>query len=110
MSAGFSGTGAEIHHIICATDSLLVMLDNKHRIAEVAQGFERTEQTAIVTRVQADGWFVKHVKDPAQARADLCGQAYPLRFSTRKSCCGAIQSKVTEANVEKELESLSDFT
>src|ERR1700689_69590 len=109
MSAGFSGTGAEIHDIICATDSLLVMLDNQNGIAEIAQSFECTEQAAIVTRVQADGWLVKYVKDPAGGGADLCRQAYPLRFSTRKSCGGAIQSKVTEANVEKELESLSDF-
>src|ERR1700683_907005 len=109
MSAGFSGTGAEIHDIICATESLFVMLNNQNSIAEVAQSFECTEQAAIVTRVQADGWFVKYVKYPAQARADLCRQAYPLRFSTRKSCCRAIQSKVTEANVKKELESLSDF-
>src|SRR5271156_18213 len=99
MSAGFSRTGAEIHHIICATDGFLVMFDDKNGIAEVAQSFERTEQAAIVTRVQADRRFVEHVKHSAQARADLRGQAYALGFATRKSRCGAIQGEVTEANV-----------
>ena len=99
MSAGFSGTGAEIHNIVCATDGLLVMLDNQNGIAEIAQSFERTEQAAIVTRVQADGWFVKHIKHSAQARADLRGQANALRFSARKSCGRTVQGKVTEADV-----------
>ena len=92
VSAGFSGAGAEINHVIGAANGFFVVLDDENRVAKVAQGFERIEQAAIVARVQADRRFVKHVEHAAQARADLRRQANALGFAAGKRGGGTVET------------------
>ena len=85
------------------------MLDDEHRVAQVAQLFERRNQAIVVARVQADGRLVEHVEHAAQLRADLRRQANALRFAAGKRCGGAIQAEVAEADGEQEIETRGDF-
>jgi len=49
------------------------VLDDKDGVAEIAKMFKRAEQACIVSRVEADAWFVEYVENAAQPRADLGG-------------------------------------
>ena len=109
VSARFARAGAEIHHVIGAADGFFVVLDDENRVAEVAQGFERVEQAAVVARVQADRRLVKHVEHAAQARADLRGQANALGFAAGKRGGGTVERQVAEADIEKKIDALGDF-
>ena len=44
----------EIYHVIGAPNRILVMLDDQHGIAQVAQRFQSMQQTIIVAMVQAN--------------------------------------------------------
>ena len=67
--------------MVGGADRALVVLDDDHRVAEVAQPLERRDQLRVVALVQADRGLVEDVEDADEARADLGGQADPLRLA-----------------------------
>jgi hypothetical protein len=67
-------------------DRVLVVLDDDHRVAEVAQVAQRVEQAGIVALVQADGRLVQHVEHAGEARADLRGEPDALALAARQAC------------------------
>ena len=109
LAARFSRAGAEVHDEIGAANGFLVVLDHEDGVAEVAQGFERTKQTAIVAGVQADGRLIENIQNAAQARADLRREANALGFSSGERGGGAVEGEIAEADGEKKLEALGDF-
>ena len=54
LAAVDARAGAEVDHVIGGADGVLVVLDHDHRVAEVAQAFERFQQPVVVALVQAD--------------------------------------------------------
>src|SRR4029077_10626031 len=84
MSAGGACAGTEVHDVVGAANRFFVMLDDEHRVAEVAQGFEGAEHASIISSMQADGRLLKHIEDAAQARADLRRETDALRFAAGK--------------------------
>jgi hypothetical protein len=54
-----AGAGTEVDDEIGAPDRRLVVLDDQHRVAEVAQLLEGVEQHGVVARVKADGRLVE---------------------------------------------------
>ena len=109
IAAGFSRARTKIHHVIRAANRFFVVLDDQHGVAQVAQRFKSGQQAAVVARVQADGRLVQHVKDAAQPRTDLGGQADALRFAAGERGGGTVQSQVAETHVEQKIEALGDF-
>ena len=91
MAAMDAGAGAHVDHIIGVADRILVMLDDEHGVAEIAQPVERDQQPLIVALVEADARLVEHVEHARQARADLAGEADALRSRRRRACprCGS---------------------
>ena len=85
-TATLTSTRAHVHHIICGANGVLVMLDHDHGVAKIAQMFERSDKTLVVTLMQADGGLVKDIEHAHQTRADLRGQTDTLRFATGKGC------------------------
>jgi hypothetical protein len=71
IAAVDSGTGAHLHDVVGRADRVLVMLDDDHRVADVAQPFERRDHLYVVLWVQADARFVEDVKHSHQPRPDL---------------------------------------
>ncbi len=65
VSAGIARAGAEVHHVVGAANGFLVVLDDQHGVAHVAQFFQRGNQSIVVARVQADGRLVQHVEHAA---------------------------------------------
>jgi hypothetical protein len=74
LAAMDARAGADVEDVIGLADRLLVMFDDDHRVALVAQVLQRREQPVIVALVQADGGLVEHVEDAGEARSDLGGQ------------------------------------
>ena len=81
LAAAIAGAGAEIEQIIGGGDHLAIMFDQDQRVAEIAQVFQGLAGAGVIARMQADGRFIKDVKDAGQAAADLAGQANALRFA-----------------------------
>ncbi len=65
FSAVTSGSRTEVYHVVSAADGLLVVFHHQHGISEIAQLFERLEQSGVVAVMQADRWFVEHIQNAA---------------------------------------------
>ncbi len=66
-----AGAGADVEHIVGGADGVLVVFDDDHGVAEVAQALEGFQKARIVALVQADRRLVEHVEHAGQAGADL---------------------------------------
>ena len=71
LAAVDAGAGAHVDDIVGGADRVLVMLDDEHGVAEVAQALERFEQAVVVALVEADRGLVEDVEHARQAGADL---------------------------------------
>src|SRR5689334_5937104 len=84
-SAGVdAGPRPHVDAPVGGADHVLVVLDDEHRVTQVAQVLQRADQALVVALVQADGRLVEHVHDPRQARADLARQADALGLAARQ--------------------------
>ena len=108
-AAVHAGAGADVDHVVGAADGVLVVLDDDHRVADVAQLAQGGEQAVVVALVQADRRLVEHVHDAGQAGADLRGQADALRLAARERFRRAVEREVVEADVDQELQAAGDF-
>ena len=59
--------------------------------------------------MQSDGRLIEHVENAAQIRAELRGQANPLRFATAQRFRRATERKITEPYIFHETQALPDF-
>ena len=103
-AAVLAGAGADVDDPVALADRLLVVLDDDHRVAEVAQAGERVDEPAVVALVQADRRLVEHVQRADEARADLAGQPDALRLTAGERARRAGQRQVVEPDVEQEPE------
>src|SRR5258705_5802310 len=71
--------------------------------------FERAKQASIITGVESDARLVKDIKDAAQPRTDLRGQADALSFAAGESGGRAIQAEIAEAHGEKKIDPFGNF-
>ena len=85
-SAPLARARANVNDVIGASDGVLIMLYHHQRIAFVAQFLQRVQQDLIVTRMQTNGGFVKHIAHTLQVAAQLRGQPDALRFAAAE--CG----------------------
>jgi hypothetical protein len=59
------------------------VLDDEHRVAEVAQALERADQLVVVALVEADRRLVEDVEDADELAPDLRREPQPLRLPAR---------------------------
>ena len=90
-------------------DRLLVVLDDDHRVAEVAQARQRLDEAPVVPLVQPDRRLVEHVEHADERRADLAGEPDPLRLSPGEGRRGPVEGEVVEADVDEELDAGADL-
>jgi hypothetical protein len=72
------GAQAEIDDVVGRSDRFLVVLDDDHGVAEIAQPGQRDEQRAVVALVKPDRRLVEDVENAGQVGPDLCRQADAL--------------------------------
>jgi hypothetical protein len=109
LAAMDARAGADVEDVIGLADRLLVMFDDDHRVALVAQVLQRRQQPVIVALVQADGGLVEHVEHAGQARADLGGQPDALALAARERAGVAAERQVFEPHVVQEAQPLADL-
>ena len=85
------------------------MLDDDHRVAEVAQAAQRHEQALVVALVQADRGLVEDVEHAGEAGADLARQADALALAAGQRARGAPERQVFEPDVDEEGEAVADL-
>ena len=101
--------GADVDDMVGQFDGVLVVLDDDHRIAEVAQVQQGIEQPLVVALVQTDGGLVQHIHHAHQAGADLAGQTDALRLATRQGVGAAVEGEVIQADIDEKAQALADF-
>ena len=109
LAAELAGAGPEVDHVVGGADRLLVVLDDDHGVAEIAQARQRREQLAVVALVQADRRLVEHVEHAGEVRADLRGQPDALPFAARQRGRAAGQREVADADVVEEAQPILDL-
>ena len=88
---------------------LLVVLDDDHGVAEVAQPLERRDQPVVVALVEPDRRLVEDVEDADELRADLGREPQPLRLAARERRRRAVERQVADADVVEERQPLADL-
>ena len=81
LAAVASGARTEVDDPVGGLDRLLVVLDDEHGVAEIAQAVQRADQALVVALVQADGRLVEHVHHARQLAAELRREADALRLA-----------------------------
>ena len=103
-AAELARAGAEVDHVLRASDGVLVVLDHHQRVAFLPELLQHVEQDLVVAVVQADGRLVEDVAHPAQVRAELRGEADALRLAARERRRRAVEREVAEADLAEEAE------
>ena len=109
MAAMDTRSGANIDDIVGGADRVLVMLDDDHGVADVAQAPERFQQPLIVALMEADRGLVEHVEDARQPGADLAREADALALATRQRSRAAAQREIVETDIVEKAQALADF-
>src|SRR5690606_38839356 len=107
LAAVAPGARAEVDDVVGGSDRVLVVLDDDHRVAQVAELLERAEQSLVVALVQSDRRLVQDVEHADQAAADLGGEPDALRFPARQRLRATAERQVVEPDVDQELEPLA---
>ena len=92
-----------IHHIIGGAYHVFIVLDHNHRIVQIAQMFQRFNQTVVVALMQANRRLIEHIHHARQTRANLRRQTNALRLAARKRIGTALQGQVIQPNVVEKL-------
>ena len=109
LPAVLTSAGAEVDHPVGAANGLLVVFDDDHGVAEVAQSRQRVQQLAVVALVQTDRRLVEHVEHTGEVRADLRRQADALPFAARQRGGAASEGEIADADVVQEPHAVLDF-
>ena len=109
VSAVDAGARSDVHDPVGRFDGVFVVFDHDERVAEITQGDERLDQSAVVALVQADAWFIENVEHPGEAGPDLRGQADALRLTARerRRCAGEVE--VVEPNPDEKVEARANL-
>ena len=109
LAAVLAGPGPDVDDPVGGPDRLLVVLDDEHRVAEVAQPRQGRDELRVVALVEPDRRLVEDVEDAHQGRADLGRQPDPLRLAARQRDARAVERQVVEPDVDQEPEPRDDL-
>ena len=109
LPAVLAGARPEVDDVVRRRDRRLVVLDDEHGVAQVAQPLERAEEPVVVALVQADARLVQHVEHADQPRADLGRQPDALPLAAGERGRLALERQIPEADVGEELQALADL-
>ena len=73
--------GPDVDDVVGDADRLLVVLDDDHGVAEVAQAHQRVDEPLVVALVQPDRRLVEHVEHADEPAADLRREPDALRLA-----------------------------
>ena len=97
LAAVLARARPHVDDVVGRADRVVVVLDDDHAVAEIAQVLERGEQPVVVALVQTDRRLVQHVHDAGQPRADLRREPDPLRLAAGERLRRAVEREIVEA-------------
>ena len=103
------GPGPDVEHVVRRADHVLVVLDDEHRVADVAQAAQRRDEPVVVALVQADRGFIEHVRHAHEAAADLRGQTDALCLAAGERAARAVEREVPQADAFEEAQASGDL-
>ena len=101
--------GSEIHQPVGRAHRVLVVFDDDHRVAHVAQPLQGGDQAVVVAGMQADRGLVEDVEHAHQPGPDLARQANSLGLAAGERRRRAVERQVVQAHVGQEPESPTDL-
>jgi hypothetical protein len=104
-----AGAGADIDHMVGLEDGVLVMLDDDHGVAEVAQMLQRLQKPGVVALMQADGGLVQDIEHARQPRADLRRQPDALALAAGQRAGITRQCQVIQPDIVEEFQPIADL-
>ena len=109
LAAVLPGARTDVDDVVGDPDRLFVVLDDDHRVPEVAQAHQRVDEPLVVALVQPDRRLVEHVQHADQPTADLRREPDALRLAAGQRGRRAVEREVVEADVEEEAQALVDL-
>ena len=109
LAAVLAGARPEVDDVVRGADRALVVLDDDHGVAEVAQPRQRADQLRVVALVEPDRRLVEDVEDADEARADLRREPDPLRLAARQRRGRALERQVSDPDAVEEAQPLADL-
>ena len=109
VAAVHAGARSHLDDVIRRADRVLVVLDDDHRVADVAQALERRDHLHVVLRMQPDARLIEHVEHAHQPRADLRRQPDALRLAAGQRARAAVEVQVVEPDAEQQLETAANL-
>ena len=104
-----TGSGADIHNMICRTHRIFIMLDYDHGIAQIPQMNQCLQQLVIVLLVQTNTRLIEDISHAHQTGTDLRCQSNTLRFTAGQRCRTSGQTQIIQTNINQKLDSATNF-
>ena len=104
-----AGAGPHVDEVVGGAHHRLVVLDDEHRVAEVAQALQGADQAVVVGGVEADRRLVADVEHAHQAGADLRREPNALRLAAGEGGRAAVERQVVEPDLDEEVEAGADL-
>ena len=86
-----AGAGTEVDDVVRREYRVTVVLYDNHRVADVTQLLQRSDQTGVVAVVEPDTRLVEYIQNAHEARTDLGCETEPLGFAPGESRRAAIE-------------------
>ena len=101
--------GPDVDHPVGSPDRLLVVLDDQHRIPEIAESREGRDELCVVPLVKTDRRLVEDVQDAHQRRPDLGREPDALCLAAGQGLARPVDGQVVEPDVDQEAQSSPDL-
>ena len=108
-SAVLAGARADVDDVIGDLHRVLVVLDDEHRVAEIAHPHERLDEALVVALMQADRGLVEHVQHANQTRTNLRREPDALGFAAGEGRGVARHRQIIKADIEEETQASVDL-
>ena len=109
LPSAHPGAGAKVEDIVGVSDGVGIVFNHKHRVAQVAQSFQRPQQAIVIALVQADAGLVKNIEDSHETSANLGRQADALRLAAAQRATLAVERQIAQPDVPQKPQPSADF-
>ena len=101
LAAGRAAPGSEFKKMVGLAHDRLLVLDDEHGVAAVAQALHHADELAHVARMQADARLIEDKERVDQRIAEAGGEIDALDFAAAQRARGAVEREITEADLEQ---------
>ena len=104
-----AGARADIDNVVSGANSVFIVLNDNHRVAEITQVDKGSQQAFVIALVQTDRGLIQYVHHADQACADLAGEADTLRFAAGEGLRRTGERQVVQADIDEEFQTIANL-